>query len=90
MQISGVPKFFAETAKETTHATELVDPFNAAHPLIIWLQLSGVTSYVDVYSPSIAEYKDENIPKIRLAAEEQPWDPSTSKYTEQKTWMLNH
>ena len=40
--------------------------------------------------PNIAEYKDENIPKIHLTAEEPPLDPSTSKYSEQETQMLDH
>ena len=49
LHISEVPKFLAETPNETTHAIELVNPFNAAHLLIILLQLSGVTSYFDVF-----------------------------------------
>ena len=82
---SEVPKFFTETPSETTHAIELVNPFNAAHPLIILLQLSGVTSYFDVFPLNIAEYEDENIPKIHPTAEEPPWDSSTSNYSEQET-----
>ena len=50
------PKFLAESPSETPHVIELVDPLNAAHLLIIPLQLSGMTSYVDVYSLSVAEY----------------------------------
>ena len=56
VQISEVPKFLAENLSETTHIIELVDLFNAAHPLIIPLQLSGVKSYFDVYSQSVIEY----------------------------------
>ena len=43
-----------------------------------------------MYSPSITEYEDEDIPKIHLTAEEPPWDPSTSEYSEQETQMLDH
>ena len=78
VHISQVPKFLAETPNETTHAIELVHPFNATHPLIILPQLSSFTSYFDVYSPSIADYEDEDIPKIHLTVEEPPWDPSIS------------
>ena len=60
----------------TTCAIELTDPFNTAHPLIILLWLSRVTSYFDVYSPSIAESGNKDIPIIYLTAEEPPWDPS--------------
>ena len=43
-----------ETLSERTHAIELVDPFDATHPLINLLKLSCVTSYFDVFSSSIA------------------------------------
>ena len=45
----------------TTHATQLMDPLDAAHLIIILLQLIVVTSYFDAYSPSIAEYENEDI-----------------------------
>ena len=85
VHISEVPKFLAETPSETTHAIELVNPFNATHPLIILLQPSGVTSYFDVYSSSITEYENEDIPKIHVTVEEPPLDPSTSEYSERET-----
>ena len=81
VHISEVPIFLAKSASETTHAIELVDPFNAAHPLIILLQMSSDTSYFDVYSPSIAEYENDDILKIHLTAEEPPWDLSTNEYS---------
>ena len=90
VHISEVPKFLAESPSVTTHAIELTDPFDAAHILIIPLQLSIVIRYFDVYSPSIAEYENEDIPKIHLTAEESPWDPSTNKYSEKETQMLNY
>ena len=37
-----------------------------------------MTSYFDVYTPSIAEYENEEIPKIHLTVQELPWDPSTN------------
>ena len=45
------------------------------------LQLSGVASYLDEYSPSITDYENEDIPKIHLTAEELPRDPSTNEYS---------
>ena len=62
---------------ETKYATELVDSVEAAHPLINLLQWSCVTSYIDVHSPSVAEYESEDIPKIHLTAEEPSWNPSS-------------
>ena len=58
--------------------------------LIILHQLSSVTSYFDVHSPSITDYEDKDISKIHLAVEEPPWDPSTSVYSERETQMLDH
>ena len=69
----------------TTHAIEFADLFDAAYLLIILLQLSSVTSYFDVYSPSIAKYENEDIPKIYLTAEEPTWDLSRNEYSERET-----
>ena len=85
VHISEVPMFLAESPSETTHAIELVDTFNSAYQLIILIQLNGVTSSFDVYSPSIAEYENDDISKIHLTAEEPQWDPSTSEYSEIET-----
>ena len=74
----------------TIHAIELVDPFNPIHLLIILLQVSGVTSYFDVYSSSVTEYENDDIPKIHLTAKKPPWDPSTSEYSERETQMIDH
>ena len=64
--------FLAESPSITTHAIELTDLLNEAHPLIILHQLSSVTSYFDVNSPSTAECENEEISKIYLTAEEPP------------------
>ena len=90
VQIGEVPKFLAENPSETTHATELVNPFTAAHPLIVPLKLSRVTSYFDVYYPSVVEYENDDIPKMLLTAEEPPRDLKTSEYSERETHMLDH
>ena len=47
--ISKVPKFLAKTPNETTHALESINPFDPTIPLIISLQLSGVTRFFDVF-----------------------------------------
>ena len=90
VQISEVPKFLTETLSEITHAIKLVNPFDAIHPLIIPLQLSGVTSYFDVYSLSVAGYENNEVPKIHLTAEEPYWDPSMNEYSEIETCMVDH
>ena len=69
----------------TSHAVELRDHFDAAHPLIIMLQLTNVTSYFDVHYPSLAEYENEDNTKIHLTAEEHSWDASTNEYSGKET-----
>ena len=68
VHISEVPKFLAGGASVTTHANKSIHPFDAAYPLIIWLWLSGVTSYFDVHYPNIADYENEDIPKIHITS----------------------
>ena len=82
--------FLAKNPNETTHAIKLVHPFNTAHSLIISLQLSRVTTYYDVYSPSVEEYENYDVTTIHLTAEKLPCDPSTNEYSERKTQMTNH
>ena len=77
VHISEVPKFIPESLSETTHAIQLTDPFDKAHPPIIPHQFSTVLSYFDVYSLNTAEYENEESPKIHLTAEESQWDLST-------------
>ena len=45
VHISEVPTFLTKSPRVTTHAIELADLFDAAHLLMILLQLSNVTSY---------------------------------------------
>ena len=85
-----VPKFLAESPSVTTHTIQLLDLFNATHPLMILHQLSSVTSYFDVYSPSIGEYENKEIPKIQLTGKEPSWDPSTEEYSECETRISDH
>ena len=80
VQISEVPTFLAKSPSEITHVIKLTDLFNADHPLIIPLQMNRVISSFDVYSSSIAEYENDDMPKIHLTVEEPPWDPSTNEY----------
>ena len=90
VHIIEVAKFLAESPSVTNHAIDLTEPFHAAHLLLIPLQLSRGGSCFYVYSPSIAEYENEDIPKIHLTAEKPLWDPSTNKYSEIKTQMIDN
>ena len=79
VHISEVSKFLADSPSVITNTAKLADPIGAANPLIIHIQLIGVTSYFDVYSLSIDKHKNKDNPKIYLTAEESPSDPSTEE-----------
>ena len=71
VKINEVLKFLNENPSETTHAIELVNPFDMeTHYYFATVQF--VTSDFDVYSPSITEYENNDIPKIHLTAKKTP------------------
>ena len=80
----------ADSPSMTTIGIQLIHSFHPAHPLIIQLQFSSLTIYFDMYSSSIAEYENKDIPKICLISEEFPWDPSIEEYSECQTCTLDH
>ena len=65
------------------------DPLDPQDPLIIPLQLKGVTSYFPVRKPSIGEFEDPEIPHINITASAPPWEPSQSSYAEQEAAMTD-
>ena len=77
MHNSKIPKSLADTPNETNHTIQVLDPLDAACPLVIPLQLHDSTSYSDVCSPSMSEYENKDIAKIYLVTEEPFWEPST-------------
>ena len=86
VQISKVLKFLADSPSVSTDALQVTDYLNAAHPLMISLQLQEITSYFDVHSQSITENDNEDIPKIHFTADKPPWDPSTEEYSERDSY----
>ena len=46
--IKEVPKFLVPVPSETTYATQMENPFDATHPIIIPSKLNGVISYFEV------------------------------------------
>ena len=59
LQISEVPKILAGITGKTTHTTQLLDPFNLPIHLIFYINFLN-----------IAEYENEDIPKVHLTIEE--------------------
>ena len=88
--IDEVPKFLAPILHETTDATQIENPFDATHIIIIPLKLNRVTTYFKVRKPTWEEYEDQNIPKIELMVEAPPWDPSNPDYSQQEQSMFDY
>ena len=72
------------------HTIQIVDPFDATHPLMIPLNLNRVISYFKVRKPDWEEYEDHNILKIELTAEALLWDPSSPEYNLQEQSMFDY
>ena len=89
VHISEVPNFLAKNLSMTT-CYRVNRPLPCSPPANYPISLGRVTSYFYVYSPSIAKYENEEIPKIHLTAKESPWDPSTNEYSKKRTCMLDH
>ena len=64
--IDEVPKFLAPVLSKIMHPVQIVNPFNATHPIIIPLEINRVTGYFDVRKSTQEEYEDESIFKIEL------------------------
>ena len=70
--IHKVPTLLAPVPTETTHAIQIMNPFDVTHPMTIPLKATGVTSYFDVRKSTQEEYEDLIILKIELTMEAQP------------------
>ena len=57
VMIDEVPKFLAPVTSETMHSIQIENPFDATNPIIIPLKLNGVTSYLEVRTPTQEEYE---------------------------------
>ena len=79
--INEVPNFLAPVPSETTHAIQIENPIDAAHPIIVPLKLNEITSHFQVREPTQEEYEDQNIFKVELMAEATPWDPSSPDFS---------
>ena len=89
VRISETPKFLADAPTSKTHAIEVDDPLDPSEPLIIPLQIKGVTSYFSVRKPTVDEYEDEDLPHITMTAEGPEWEPCSSDFAEQEAAMTD-
>ena len=90
VKISEVPKFLVNDPDEFTHAIAVDDPSGDQDPLIIPLQINGVTSYFPVRTPTTSEWEDDEIPRVDMTYESPKWDPSSSSFAQREDNMMDY
>jgi hypothetical protein len=75
------PKFLTERPTDQDHAIICL-------PLIITLEIDGVTSYFPVRKPSQEEYRD--CQRIELTYSDPEWKPNDTRYAEEEATLINH
>ena len=88
VEINELPKFLAKNPDERTHAVVVDDPVSN-EPLIIPLEIKGVTSFFPTRKPTRQEYEEDSIPKINMTSELPDWEPSTADFAEQESAMID-
>jgi len=73
--IDDLPKFLASDRTDQTHALTIKDPDNPLQPVILPLNLTGVTSLLYVRPVTIDEFNSLDHPRLHLTSETLTWDP---------------
>ena len=89
VKINELPKFLADKPDNETHAVVMNDPLDPQEPLIIPLQLKGVTSYFPIRKPTVGEFEDPDLPHISMTATGPNWEPSEASYADQEAAMTD-
>jgi hypothetical protein len=91
--INDLPKFLDPNPNEVSHAI-LCSPHSFdddAHvqQVVLPLQLQGVTSYLNVSTPTASEWAAGDIPRLILTSEHLTWDPQDPIYEDQEGNMTD-
>ena len=76
VQINEIPKLLADSPSVTSHTIQVTDILDAAHPLVVSLQLQQATCILQ-------SLQDMKSPRFILL-QEPPWDPSTGEFQVEK------
>jgi hypothetical protein len=90
MIVNDLPKFLAPDPTDQTHALPIKYPDNPLQPVILPLNLRGVTSLLYVRPVTIDEFNSLDQPRLHLTSETLTWDPSTTLFEEQETTMIDY
>ena len=90
VQVSEIPKFLATDPTNETHAIKVER--EGDDPLIIPLQLHGVTSYFPTFKPILEEWEaaQETDLHVELTSESPEWDPHSPSFQQQEESFLEH
>jgi hypothetical protein len=88
--VNDLPKLLASDPTDQTHALTIKDPNNPIQPVILPLNLRGVTSLLYVRPVTIDEFNSHDHPRLHLTSETLTWDPSTTLFEEQETTMIDY
>ena len=88
--VNDLPKLLASDPTDQTHALTIKDPNNPIQPVILPLNLRGVTSLLYVRPVTIDEFNSLDHPRLHLTSETLTWDPSTTLFEEQETAMIDY
>jgi hypothetical protein len=88
--VDEMPKFLAPQPTDQTHALTLTDPDNPLQPVILPLDLRGVTSLLYMRNVTPDEYDSGQYPRLHLTSETLTWDPQTTSFEEQECAMMDY
>ena len=88
--VNETPKFLAQDLTEHTHALTVQDPDNPVQTVILPLALRGVTSLLNVRTPSLDDWNSGHFKRLHLTSETLTWDPTTSHFADQEASMTDY
>jgi hypothetical protein len=88
--VNETPKFLAQDLTEHTHALTVQDPDNPIQTVILPLALRGVTSLLNVRTPSLNDWNSGHFKRLHLTSETLTWDPTTSHFADQEALMTDY
>jgi hypothetical protein len=81
--VNKTPKFLAQDLTEQMHALTVQDP-------LLPLALQGVTSLLNVRTPSLDKWNSSHFKRLHLTSETLIWDPTTSLFADQEASMTDY
>ena len=90
MTVNKMPKVLAQELTEHMHALTVQDPDNPVQMVILPLALRGVTSLLNVRTPSLDDWNSGHFKQLHLTLETLTWDPTTSHFADQEALMTDY